>query len=75
MFSEAPAFSSTAVYRVLQVELVRRDYVANGGWETFLSYEVGFLIVVLSCLVVCDSADLLGCSFLFLFQCLHATRR
>lgn len=25
--------------RVNQVELVRRDYVANGGWETFLSYE------------------------------------
>lgn len=23
----------------VQVELVRRDYVANGGWETFLSYE------------------------------------
>ncbi len=22
-----------------QVELVRRDYYANGGWETFLSYE------------------------------------
>ncbi|XP_049849701.1 elongator complex protein 3-like [Schistocerca gregaria] len=22
-----------------QLELVRRDYVANGGWETFLSYE------------------------------------
>ena len=22
-----------------QVELVRRDYVANWGWETFLSYE------------------------------------
>jgi len=22
-----------------QVELIRRDYVANGGWETFLSYE------------------------------------
>jgi len=22
-----------------QVELVRRDYTANGGWETFLSYE------------------------------------
>ena len=21
------------------VELVRRDYTANGGWETFLSYE------------------------------------
>ena len=24
---------------VAQVELVRRDYVANGGWETFLAYE------------------------------------
>ncbi|RXM97246.1 Elongator complex protein 3 [Acipenser ruthenus] len=22
-----------------EVELVRRDYVANSGWETFLSYE------------------------------------
>jgi len=22
-----------------EVELVRRDYVANGSWETFLSYE------------------------------------
>lgn len=22
-----------------QVELIRRDYFANGGWETFLSYE------------------------------------
>jgi len=22
-----------------EVELVRRDYAANGGWETFLSYE------------------------------------
>ena len=21
------------------VELVRRDYAANGGWETFLAYE------------------------------------
>lgn len=28
-------------HRVLpdQVELIRREYVANGGWETFLSYE------------------------------------
>ncbi|XP_066244598.1 elongator complex protein 3 [Saccopteryx leptura] len=25
--------------RPYQVELVRRDYVGNGGWETFLSYE------------------------------------
>lgn len=22
-----------------QVELIRRDYTANGGWETFLAYE------------------------------------
>ena len=22
-----------------QAELIRRDYMANGGWETFLSYE------------------------------------
>lgn len=29
--------SHTCAY--LQVELIRRDYVANGGWETFLSYE------------------------------------
>ena len=26
-------------YSLLQVELIRRDYTANGGWETFLSYE------------------------------------
>ena len=28
-------------YRILpeQVELLRRDYTGNGGWETFLSYE------------------------------------
>ena len=25
--------------RPSQVEFVRRDYVANGGWETFLAYE------------------------------------
>jgi elongator complex protein 3 len=25
--------------RPSQVELVRRDYTANGGWETFLAYE------------------------------------
>jgi histone acetyltransferase (RNA polymerase elongator complex component) len=24
---------------LFKVELVRRDYTANGGWETFLSYE------------------------------------
>ena len=23
----------------MQAELIRRDYTANGGWETFLSYE------------------------------------
>ena len=40
-----------------QVELIRRDYVANGGWETFLSYEdpqqdilIGLLRLV-SCLL------------------------
>lgn len=22
-----------------ELELIRRDYTANGGWETFLSYE------------------------------------
>lgn len=22
-----------------QIELIRRDYTANGGWETFLAYE------------------------------------
>lgn len=25
--------------RPYEIELIRRDYVANGGWETFLSYE------------------------------------
>ncbi|KAJ3424585.1 elongator complex protein [Anaeramoeba flamelloides] len=25
--------------RPKQLELIRRDYVANGGWETFISYE------------------------------------
>nr|CAG4636835.1 EOG090X02DF [Ceriodaphnia reticulata]SVE72812.1 EOG090X02DF [Ceriodaphnia reticulata] len=25
--------------RPYEVELIRRDYAANGGWETFLSYE------------------------------------
>ncbi|VDK40653.1 unnamed protein product [Taenia asiatica] len=25
--------------RPSQIELIRRDYVANGGWETFLAYE------------------------------------
>jgi elongator complex protein 3 len=25
--------------RPYDVELIRRDYTANGGWETFLSYE------------------------------------
>jgi elongator complex protein 3 len=24
---------------VIQVELVRRDYAGNDGWETFLTYE------------------------------------
>lgn len=32
-----------------QVELVRRDYVANGGWETFLAYEVRVRFVAVCC--------------------------
>ena len=28
-----------AYKKKIQVELIRRDYVENGGWETFLSYE------------------------------------
>lgn len=31
--------SNVLVDVFLQIELIRRDYVANGGWETFLSYE------------------------------------
>lgn len=25
--------------RPYQIDLIRRDYIANDGWETFLSYE------------------------------------
>ena len=25
--------------RPYEVELIRRDYTANGGWETFLAYK------------------------------------
>ena len=32
------------------VELVRRDYVANGGWETFLAYEDPEQDILVSCL-------------------------
>jgi elongator complex protein 3 len=28
-----------SVFKELEIELVRRDYYANKGWETFLSYE------------------------------------
>lgn len=34
-----PATQRSHACAYLQVELIRRDYVANGGWETFLSYE------------------------------------
>ncbi|TGZ59747.1 hypothetical protein CRM22_008903 [Opisthorchis felineus] len=30
---------STQSYTGYEIELIRRDYVANGGWETFLAYE------------------------------------
>lgn len=32
-------FYSSSVFTSVQAELIRRDYAANGGWETFLSYE------------------------------------
>lgn len=38
-----PRLLSSSEYSLVsqpdELELVRRDYVANGGWETFLSYE------------------------------------
>ena len=34
----APPFPRLQI-RAEEVELIRRDYTANGGWETFLSYE------------------------------------
>lgn len=34
-----------------EVELIRRDYSANGGWETFLAYEDPRQVRVLGCLV------------------------
>jgi histone acetyltransferase (RNA polymerase elongator complex component) len=39
-----------------EVELIRRDYSANGGWETFLAYEDPRQVCVLAELVWC-----LGC--------------
>ena len=45
-----------------QVELVRRDYWANGGWETFLSYEdpQGDILVGLLRLRRCGAAAFRG---------------
>jgi hypothetical protein len=41
-----------------QVELIRRDYTGNGGWETFLAYEdpVADILVGLLRLRQCSSA-------------------
>lgn len=43
IFKDFFLFIFSSLYSLLllfdQIELVRRDYVANGGWETFLSYE------------------------------------
>ena len=42
ILSFMPAHAHTclaAQVRPEEVELVRRDYAANGGWETFLAYE------------------------------------
>lgn len=33
------AYTHAIYVSCIQVELIRRDYVANNGWETFLSYE------------------------------------
>ena len=33
------SFISCGQVKPYEIELIRRDYVANGGWETFLSYE------------------------------------
>ncbi len=33
------ALLHTLLHIDAEVELIRRDYAANGGWETFLSYE------------------------------------
>ena len=33
------SFISYGQVKPYEIELIRRDYVANGGWETFLSYE------------------------------------
>lgn len=38
----APVFFFQEIHnkvRPYEIELIRRDYFANGGWETFLSYE------------------------------------
>ena len=42
-----------------QVELIRRDYVGNGGWETFISYEdpVADILVGLLRLRKCSSVS------------------
>ena len=32
-------YKDTCIIVISQAELIRRDYVANSGWETFLSYE------------------------------------
>ena len=53
------------------VELVRRDYYANGGWETFLSYEdieqdilIGLLRLRRCSEKYTHRAELLVCCFL-----------
>lgn len=33
------SFQFWVAFSLFQVELIRRDYYANEGWETFLSYE------------------------------------
>lgn len=40
-----------------QVELIRRDYVANNGWETFLSYEDPFQDILVGLLRLRKCSD------------------
>ena len=44
--------------RPTDIELIRRDYAANGGWETFLAYEDPEKdVLVVSALRIVDAAD------------------
>lgn len=56
--------------RPYEVELVRRDYVANNGWETFLSYEdpAQDILVGLLRLRKCSNETFRSIIFSFIFK-------